>query len=80
MGMTFEQADKTLIELYHYFHGDVHFCGYNEEDVSSAIEVARDTMRKYQRIAQIVEGWSADPELDSADSMADIEGVIDGSN
>ena len=52
----------------------------NMGEQKEALRFAVDTMRKYQRIAQIVEGWNADPEMDSADSMSDIKGVIDGNN
>ena len=57
-----------------------YFRVYDTYTRKCAVETAVEIMRKYQKIEQIVEGWSADPELDSADSMADIKGVIDGNN
>ena len=54
MGMSIEQKIKTLLELYHFIKGDIHFCGYNEENATQSLETAIDTMRKYQKIAQIL--------------------------
>lgn len=55
MGMTIEQKIKTLLELYHYIKGDTHFCGYNEETATQSLETAIDTMRKYQKMQEILE-------------------------
>ena len=54
MGMSIEQKIKTLLELYHFIKGDIHFCGYNKENATQSLETAIDTMRKYQKIAQIL--------------------------
>lgn len=54
MGMSIEKADKTLLEFYHYIKGDVHFCGYNEDNVLITIDFVRNIMRKYQKIEQIM--------------------------
>lgn len=54
MGMTIEQKIKTLLELYHFIKGDTHFCGYNEENATQSLETATETMRKYQKIKDIV--------------------------
>ena len=75
MGMTIAKPIQTLESLRD--SGAFPFSTVDEVlYTAESIDVAIDTMRKYQRIAQIVEGWRADPEMDSADSMADIEGVI----
>ena len=52
--MSIEEADKTLLEFYHYIKGDVHFCGYDEDNVLTTIEFVRETMRKYQKIQKII--------------------------
>ena len=54
MIMTTEEKIKTLIELYHYIKGDTHFCGYNEENATQSLETAIETMKKYQKIEQII--------------------------
>ena len=45
-----------------------------------AIKFAVETLRKYQHIQVIVEAWKADVDIDSCDSMADIEEVIEDGN
>lgn len=55
MGMTIEQKIKTLLELYHYIKGDTHFCGYNEETATQSLETAIETMRKYQKMQEVLE-------------------------
>ncbi len=57
MGMTIEKADKTLLEFYHYIKGDVHFCGYNEDNVLNTIDFVRNIMRKYRTIEQALNSW-----------------------
>ena len=55
--MTIEQKIKTLLELYHFIKGDIHFCGYNEENATQSLETAIETMSKYQMIEEIVKSW-----------------------
>lgn len=76
MGMTNEEADKTLLELYHYFHGDVHFCGYNEENVSSSIDIARESIRKCYQIEQILD----DCDLEAWEVLKMIKEVVEDGN
>ena len=69
MGMTIEEAIKHGTEQLEIFGGE-----HRE-----FIECAIDTMWKYKQIMKNVEAWKADI-LDSWDCMANIEGVLNGSN
>ena len=55
--MALEQKIKTLIELYHYIKGDTHFCGYIEENATQSLETAIETMKKYQKIEEIIRNY-----------------------
>ena len=71
MGMS---IDKAIDIMEHY------------EEYGFALQVngrtkVIETMRKYQKITEIVEAWRADVDIDSCDSMGDIREVIeDGKN
>lgn len=70
MGMSIEEAVTWL-----------NTDDYESKGFEDATTVAISTMCKYQKIAQIVEAWLRDVDIDSYDSMADIEEVIrDGNN
>lgn len=73
MKMTIEEKIKTLLELYHYIKGDTHFCGYNEENATQSLETAIETMKKYQKIEQIIADYE---EYD----IKDIREIIDGND
>lgn len=75
--MSIEQKIKTLLELYHFIKGDTHFCGYNEENASQSLKTAIETMRKYQKIEQVVKAWN---DMNSYDSMKQISEVVKDGN
>ena len=65
MGMTIEEAiehGKEQLEIFGGTHGEF-------------IETTINTMRKYQKIEQIVKTWN---DMNSFDSMVQINGVITG--
>ena len=72
MGMTIEEA---IIALERDIH-NAKLCGYQIDQYKVAI----DTMRKHQKIQEIVEAWLHDEDIDSYDSMADIEEVVRDGN
>jgi hypothetical protein len=55
MGMTIKEAIPILHDMYNYYNDvDVDaYVGFDNED-NNAIETALDTMRKYQKIEQIM--------------------------
>ena len=77
MGMTIDEADTILsCERLDSSMG----CGASDEDIDKALGVAIETMRKYQKIQEIVARWKVDTWTDgvSYDCMAQISEVIDG--
>jgi hypothetical protein len=68
MGMTIDEA----IEIIN------HYLDYPKEEVRKALLVAIETMRKYQKIEEIVKAWN---DMNSFDSMLKISEVLeDGRN
>lgn len=50
-------------------------------DMIEALQTAKDTMRKYQQITEIVKAWrEVGLDYDSCDAMEDIERTIDNGN
>lgn len=78
--MTIEEKIKTLIEMYHYIRGDVHFCGYNEEDVTNAFETAVDTMKKYHRIQEVMDNRPDDDVKSNSKALSEIEVIMYGNS
>ena len=83
MGMSID-IDGSIKELskwrenFNYDNGD--YC-YGGNTTEYSLDVAIETMRKFQRIQAIVEAWKADVDIDSFDCMADIYEVVgDGNN
>lgn len=76
MGMTIDDA-TLYMELYKrkLFNSVSDL----EKDIE-AYDVAIATMRKYQKIQEIVEAWLHDVDIDSYDCMADIYEVIEDGN
>lgn len=74
--MTIEQKIKTLLELYHFIKGDVHFCGYNKENATQSLETAIETMRKYQTMQEIIKSWK-DGTLEEKDSVYAFHKIIE---
>ena len=58
MGMPIDEATPILHDMYNYYNDvDVDaYVGFDDED-NSAIETALDTMRKYQKIEQIIDDY-----------------------
>lgn len=55
-------------------------CAIREAAYADFYKEISDIMRKYQKIEQIVEAWLHDEDIDSYDSMADIEEVVRNGN
>ena len=73
MGMTIGEAIYHL-DTWSTTHGS----GITtDEQHEQAKKIARDTMRKYQKIEEIVEAWKADVDIDSYDCMVEIEEVVE---
>lgn len=82
MGMTIEETIPILHDMYNYYNDvDVDaYVGFDNED-NNAIETALDTMRKYEKIQEIVKEWrEVGLEYDSCDAMMNIERVINNGN
>lgn len=64
MGMTIKEAIPILHDMYNYYNDvDVDaYVGFDNKD-NNAIEIALDTMRKYQEIEKIVEDSKYKPPL-----------------
>jgi hypothetical protein len=71
MGMTIDNCIKDLLIQREDFTYEL-----GSEEIDFMIE----TMRKYQKIEQIVKAWKADVDIDSYDSMADIGEVVEDGN
>ena len=75
MGMTIDEAVKHMAQARY------DYCEYWEEtknDTTIAYDVAIETMRKYQKIQNIVKAWN---DMNSFDSMVQISEVVeDGKN
>lgn len=73
MGMTIDDADTILsCERLDSSMG----CGASDEDIDEALGVAIDTMRKYQKIQNIVTKWYSDKSVNTATAMLEIKEVI----
>ena len=70
MGMTIDTAERLLNN---HLDGVTNYCELELTD--KAIQVAIETMRKYQKIEQIVKAWN---DNNSFDSMVQINGIITG--
>lgn len=71
MGMTIDDAIPILHDMYNYYN-DVNvdaYVGFDNED-NNAIETALETMRKYEKIVEIVTEWQneTDPKIKFARS------------
>ena len=64
MGMSIEEAIPILHDMYNYYNDvDVDaFVGFDNDD-NNAIETALDTMRKYQKIQEIVTKWKNESKM-----------------
>lgn len=73
MAMT---IDKSINRLENYYDT---FCGYGDDGLCGAIYTAIDTMRKYQKIQEIVKSWKDDIWTDnfSYDCMVKISEVLE---
>lgn len=71
MGMTIDDAIQILHDMYNYYNDvDVDaYVGFDNED-NNAIETALETMRKYEKIVEIVTKWQneTDPKIKFARS------------
>jgi hypothetical protein len=76
MGMTIDDADTILsCERLDSSMG----CGASDEDIDKALGVAIDTMRKYQKIVQIMER-TVDDGTSMYDTLEEIEEVVEDGN
>ena len=81
MGMTIDKSMEVLadyIDTYKICGGN----GYNPatnitQEACEAFEMAIDTMRKYQKIKEIVKAWN---DMNSFDSMVQISEVLEDGN
>lgn len=83
MGMMID-VDGSIKELsnwrkaFNYDKGD--YC-YGDNTTKYSLDVAIDTMRKYQQITEIVKAWrEVGLDYDSCDAMENIERTIDNGN
>ena len=81
MGMTIKEAIPILHDMYNYYNDtDIDaYIGFDKED-NNAIEIALDTMRKYQKIEQIYKEWFSDIGRTSADAFTRIGEVLKDGN
>lgn len=87
MGMTIDDSERYLRLMLGGMKYAVQYWKDRDKEESDieqtnveAVETALDIMRKYQKIEQIVEAWLHDEDIDSYDSMADIEEVVRNEN
>lgn len=75
MEMTIKEAIPILHDMYNYYNDvDVDaYVGFDKED-NNAIEIALDTMRKYQKIEQILD----DCDLEAWEVLEKVKEVVRG--
>lgn len=78
MGMKIDEALNYMPCLMEACsHCLVKGCDKPIEKIDEAKLMVINTMRKYQKITEIVEAWKADVDIDSSDSMGDIKEVLE---
>lgn len=78
MGMTIKELMLNLHTIQDYYNGDVQdgYVGFDRKD-NESVDLAIQTIRKYQKIEQIVNKWHQDPEVKDFDCMAEVADVFE---
>ena len=60
MGMSIDEAMINLHAMQAYYNNDmlVNYVGFDRKD-NESVDVAIDTMRKYQKVVQVLSDWKA---------------------
>ena len=77
MGMTIDKATNNLSEILTEDTENENSVCYVTENDAEALQVAIDTMRKYQKIQEIVEVWHQDIYAKDFECMAGIAEVVE---
>lgn len=78
MEMTIEDAILCLKGIKQY--GSDTFTKRSQGDWQNSLDLAIDTIRKYQKIEEIVNNWHHDIEAKDFECMAEIADVVEDSN
>ena len=77
METTIKEAIPILHDMYNYYNDtDIDaYIGFDKED-NNAIEIALDTMRKYQQIEEIYKNWCYPTRINAVDAMNKLGEVL----